>query len=316
MKYWWVNHKKTSKHEIAGGFLWSPMRNQNGARNQFYDNMRNASPGDALISYSHAEIRFYGLITDFAIPSPKPPSFGTTGDNWDKKNGWLLPVKWKAMAAPMRPKDRIHEFSGFLPEKYSPIHPLTGNGGQNAYLAEINKRIFDLLVGEVDFDDEHFSFPQGSMLSVMNEIDSSIEDLIFKDGAVDSTTKEMLVAARVGQGVFKKRISEFERSCRLTRLETSSLLIASHIKPWRLCDTASERLDGANGLLLAPHVDLLFDRGLISFTDEGDVLVSSRLRLVDLDALGLKDACGVRGKAFQRRQAVYLRFHRDNIFLV
>jgi hypothetical protein len=48
-------------------------------------------------------------------------------------------------------------------------------------------------------------------------------------------------------------------------------------KPWRVCATATERLDGANGLLLAPHVDRLFDRGLIAFEASGRVLVSSRL---------------------------------------
>ncbi|MGM5000125.1 HNH endonuclease [Tardiphaga sp. 538_B7_N1_4] len=46
--------------------------------------------------------------------------------------------------------------------------------------------------------------------------------------------------------------------------------------------TATERLDGANGLLLAPHVDRLFDRGLISFQASGEVLVSSRRSLATI----------------------------------
>jgi predicted restriction endonuclease len=54
---------------------------------------------------------------------------------------------------------------------------------------------------------------------------------------------------------------------------SDAYLIASHIKPWRSANN-QERIDGSNGLLLAPHVDLLFDRGLISFTDEGSLLVS------------------------------------------
>ena len=44
MRYWWVNQKQTHRHEIGGGYLWSPMRNRNGARNQFYENMKAASP--------------------------------------------------------------------------------------------------------------------------------------------------------------------------------------------------------------------------------------------------------------------------------
>ena len=27
-KYWWVNHKKTFKQEIAGCYIWSPKKNQ------------------------------------------------------------------------------------------------------------------------------------------------------------------------------------------------------------------------------------------------------------------------------------------------
>ena len=37
MAYWWVNHKQTREHEVRGGYLWSPIRNQNGAHNQSYD---------------------------------------------------------------------------------------------------------------------------------------------------------------------------------------------------------------------------------------------------------------------------------------
>jgi putative restriction endonuclease len=48
---------------------------------------------------------------------------------------------------------------------------------------------------------------------------------------------------------------------------------ASHIKPW--CEsTNEERLNGENGLLLTPSIDHLFDRGFISFEDNGELLIS------------------------------------------
>ena len=56
------------------------------------------------------------------------------------------------------------------------------------------------------------------------------------------------------------------------------MLIASHIKPWSACkDNPEECLSADNALLLTPTWDRLFDRGLISFTDEGDLLVSRGL---------------------------------------
>ena len=49
MRYWWVNQNQTYKQELGGGYLWSPKRNANGARNPFYESMREVAPGDALL---------------------------------------------------------------------------------------------------------------------------------------------------------------------------------------------------------------------------------------------------------------------------
>lgn len=46
MAFWRVNHKQTRDHEVQGGYLWSPMRNADGRRNQTYENMRLVRPGD------------------------------------------------------------------------------------------------------------------------------------------------------------------------------------------------------------------------------------------------------------------------------
>lgn len=314
MQYWWVNHKKTARQELDGGYLWSPLREANGARSQFYENMRIVEPGDAVLSFSGGLIRHVGLVLDFASPAPKPDSFGTTGEYWDS-NGWLLPVEWKPLTTPVRPKDRIVEFGPMLPRKYSPIHPVTGNGNQKAYLAEIGRPVFELLTGLVDFENTLAPMTHRAVASGLTLIDDAIETQIIQDPALDSTTKQQLILARNGQGLFRTRILEFEKACRLTNVETPRLLIASHIKPWRVCNTAAERLDGANGLFLAPHVDHLFDRGLIGFGDNGDVLTSSRLDHLDLKRLGLLEACAKGCAPFQERQITYLAFHREKVFL-
>jgi len=48
MRYWWVNQNQTYRHEVQGGYLWSPKRNANGARNPFYESMREVAPGDLI----------------------------------------------------------------------------------------------------------------------------------------------------------------------------------------------------------------------------------------------------------------------------
>ena len=86
-----------------------------------------------------------------------------------------------------------------------------------------------------------------------------------------SLSCDALTKARLGQGLFRQRVAEQEPICRVTGLARQEFLIASHIKPWRDCDH-QERLDGANGLLLSPHIDKLFDRHWISFDRDGHLL--------------------------------------------
>lgn len=95
--------------------------------------------------------------------------------------------------------------------------------------------------------------------------------------AVGNTEAEMLVKQRVGQELFREMLMEYwDGRCALTGLDVPELLRASHAKPWKDCDDR-ERLDVYNGLLLAVHLDALFDRGLLTFAEDGAAVVSSRL---------------------------------------
>ena len=83
-----------------------------------------------------------------------------------------------------------------------------------------------------------------------------------------------------------RRSSRIETHCRVTGVNRPEHLIASHCKPWRDSDNA-ERLDGENGLLLTPSIDHLFDRGFISFENNGELLVSRVAHEVSLRKMGV-----------------------------
>jgi len=85
--YWWVNHKQTFKHEIEGGYLWSPKFKSNGDRNYFYDTMADAAVGDVVFSYANGKIAYFGIVVEEASTSIKPAEFGAAGDDWDNE-GW------------------------------------------------------------------------------------------------------------------------------------------------------------------------------------------------------------------------------------
>jgi HNH endonuclease len=142
-----------------------------------------------------------------------------------------------------------------------------------------------------------------------NELAEELAILDRED--LSQTEKESLIRARRGQGRYRQDLEKIEIGCRLSGTIDRRHLRASHMKPWSVSND-QEKLDPNNGLLLSPHVDHLFGRGYISFTDEGDLLVSKALNPVVLTAWGLTIA--MKKKAFSEKQRVYLAYHRKNVF--
>ena len=134
-------------------------------------------------------------------------------------------------------------------------------------------------------------------------------------GLPRSTEVERLVIQRVGQDVFRSGLLEYwEGRCAISGLDIPALLCASHIKPWAECRTDAERLDIFNGLLLAPHLDALFDKGFITVTDVGKIDISPRLSHENRKLLGLDSTFGHLRLADGHRR--YLQHHRSAIFLL
>lgn len=307
MRYWWVNQNQTFKHEVQGGFLWSPKRNRGGGRNQFYDNMTLVQPGDLVLSFCDTFIRAVGVAQGPAVSASKP-DFGSIGDQWSDE-GWLVPVEFIRTENSVRPKAIIDSLRPHLSSKYAPLQP-NGNGNQGVYLAEVSEGFVGVILGSMGLSVSDFLAATPADESE-DEADAGAQEALLGRTDIGDTQKQQLVMARRGQGIFKANVRLNEGCCRVTGVTDQRFLIASHIKPWRDCDD-HEKLDGCNGLLLAPHVDRLFDRGLISFEDDGTMLRSGRLPDDVLKAWSLDQVQNV-GK-FNSVQAQYLSFHRAQVF--
>ena len=110
----------------------------------------------------------------------------------------------------------------------------------------------------------------------------------FEGSELKPTERAAIVQSRIGQGLYRKNMLKlWDGRCALTNCNIPEVLIASHAKPWKL-STNQERLDRYNGLLLAAHVDALFDAGLIGFDGNGFLIKSPNLTLDQIEALGLK----------------------------
>ena len=141
-----------------------------------------------------------------------------------------------------------------------------------------------------------------------------LEERVASDTSIADTDREAIIRARRGQGLFKQRVMEIERRCRITAVENPIHLVASHCKPWR--DSSNdERLDGENGLLLTPSIDHLFDRGFIGFEDSGDLIVSPVAHKPSLQRMGVETQRIVNVGGFTEGQRRFLDFHRNAVLL-
>lgn len=308
MKYWWVSQNATFKQESEGGYLWSPKTNKNGSHNHFYDNMKLISIGDVILSFESSRISAVGVVTKPAYSSPKPTEFGNAGEAWSD-DGWKVELDYSFIGNKVRPADHIDVLRPLLPSKYSPLQD-SGRGNQ-AYLFELPVALFEQLINLVGYDEVDEIIESKRYSAITEEQESKIEEKILANYVVGNTTVEQVVKSRKGHGIFRARVEQIEPCCRVTGVSDKRHLIASHIKPWRF-SSDEERLDGNNGLMLAPHIDHLFDKGFISFTEEGDILVSSKIDKSILYKWGVGNKSIGSFNSYQRQ---YLQFHRENIFL-
>ena len=96
-----------------------------------------------------------------------------------------------------------------------------------------------------------------------------------------------MVTSRVGQGWYRLEVlKRWDIKCAVTDCGIEKILISSHIVAWSESND-NERLDVGNGILLSPNIDALFDRHLISVQDNGEIMISSKLRTEDLNLLGV-----------------------------
>lgn len=283
--------------------MWSPKRNAHGGRNPYYDFMTQVMPGDLVFSYANGSIIAVGVASSPAFTSNKPTDFGNAGQVWSNE-GWRVDVDFKRIENPISPKNHMGIITPMLPERYSPIQP-NGRGNQ-VYLTSISAELGQTLLGLLG--DPEISWPVADLKDL--SFDPEEQELILSQ-SIPETEKATLILARRGQGVFRSRVENFERSCRVTGVDKPELLIASHIKPWRTSNN-EERVNGHNGLFLSPHVDKLFDSGFISFEDTGDILVSPLLDSNVLRKWSIDPKTKVRG--FGKDQAFFLGTHRVTVF--
>ena len=189
----------------------------------------------------------------------------------------------------------------------------TGRAGLRAASAN-DRAMWD----EMQSDWERFAIESEQAMSevqVRAELDretsqDDISDRVGEDRITQTTT-------RIGQNFFRSAVlSAYNGMCCITGLSLPTLLVASHIVPWR--HDSANRVNPRNGLLLSALHDKAFDSGFITIRDDMTVQVS-RKQNVSNDQFFSESIEYYDGKSISLPEKFtpgkeFLSYHREYIF--
>jgi putative restriction endonuclease len=226
-------------------------------------------------------------------------------------------VKFTELENKVRPKDHMSVLRPLLPERYSPLQP-NGNGLQSVYLTEIPAALADTQNGLIGQEVAALAVAARDVKPVPSDDldiwERRLEEQLVNDPAIQETERLAIIRARNGQGSSKTGLAKSNHDVALQVSKILPHLVASHCKPWR--DSSNEeRLNGENGLLLTPSVDHLFDRGFISFDNDGKLIISPVAHRPSLQRMGIDTKQAVNVGSFTSGQKQFLDFHRNAVLL-
>ena len=132
--------------------------------------------------------------------------------------------------------------------------------------------------------------------------------------------RDRMMKARIGQYFFRISVlNSYGKRCCITGLSKEDLLVASHIKPWRVSNEQTERTNPCNGLCLNSLHDKAFDKGLITVSKDYRVIISNRVKDADMDERTKEWFMGYENKRIILPDKFlpgkhFLEYHNDVVF--
>jgi len=136
---------------------------------------------------------------------------------------------------------------------------------------------------------------------------------VISEAGMNSIDRAVTAKSRgIAQRLFRGNLLRlWQGTCAVTSVQEPRVLRSSHIKPWS-ASNVQEKVDHFNGLLLIPNLDALFNEGLISFKDDGHILVSDDWRSDDKRRMHINSDLHLRRVHSESKS--YLEYHRDVMF--
>lgn len=155
---------------------------------------------------------------------------------------------------------------------------------------------------------KNFKMLDDGLIALLDYDESNL--LLNED--IGDTSKSIQTKIRIGQDRFRKNLLKHLRFCPITGIDETKILLASHIKPWALSSN-NERLDVYNGFIFSPTIDKLFDKGMITFENNKELIISPSLSKKNTEFIGIESKI-YKNLPIENRIS-YLEFHRENIFI-
>jgi len=288
MAFWIVYQGNSWDRARKGGYLWAPKVGKKGQTQAYWATMERVMPGDLIFSGVDNALRAVAEATLPAYIAERPDPLD---DQFWYGDGWRLDVTYIDLPQAMFYRDWVPQVLSEMPAIHSPFH--SGGKPNQGYLYELPNSVGEYVVA--------LARQQGPDIAVQASQAASIPE-------GTETTRQQLTAARIGQGKFRKGLLDrWGSRCAVLGVSRLELLRASHIKPWTSSNNI-ERLDPANGLLLSAMYDSAFDALLLSFADDGTLMLASDFSLEEAIAAGINPTAKI--KISDAKTTGYLAEHR------
>lgn len=224
--------------------------------------------------------------------------------------------------------DCINLFSSFFRET-STIQKISESTFVIHFTRTLSKSHFDSDIqfnsnGEFEFSLQE-SITLSGLLKRIAELFASLPDnpldqykkklADFSNTEIQKTEAERLVKERVGQDIYRDALMNYwGGACAVTGCTLKEALRASHAKPWKDCTSDAERLNVYNGFLLTANLDALFDKGYISFTNDGLIMFSSEFLIFSNDMRGLGISKEMKLRWIEEKHLEFLDYHHKNVW--
>lgn len=180
-----------------------------------------------------------------------------------------------------------------------------GNILENIILAtQMNKN----LINKIEEYNNKYN-KQKAFEDKFNKENRKLKEYILNKNPEDTKVE---INRRMGQDLLRKSLIDVYQMCMVTGTKMTEFLVASHIKEWSKCDSYHEKLDLNNALLLQSSLDTAFNAHLISFSDNGNIIISKLLTEEEQIKNNIhKDMKLIFKLTYGHKK--YLQYHRDRL---